>query len=467
MAAVNRRRWPYFFMVAAGVLISTTDSSMINVALHSIMRTFSTSLPATELVVLVYLSTITITLVVWGHLADIYGRGRTFLLGILIFSGAALGCSFAGSLAQLVVMRSIQGVGAAMMMSSGPAIIKMVFPPDQLGRGLGLVGLATSCGLMSGPVVSGLLIQYFSWRGIFLVTLPLSLAMFVVGRFLLQLNQEEPAARLNRRYDWKGFLLWAVAILLFVGMISFYELMSVRTSAFAFTCFLLVSIAFVLVERHVQDPLMPWILFRRRYFSTATITSALSFSVLFIVILLIPFYLDYTLKLPANRIGLVMLALPSSLVIVSPLAGWLYDHIGARILTTSGLAVCCLAIVSMARFDTETPIIEILVKLTLLGAGQAIFLSPNSASILSRVEERYTGVASGILATARNLGMLVGVGLAGSVFSLFFARYSGGGDLHTFQAEHIPHFLLALQWTFYLAASLSAVGCLLSSLRNS
>ena len=117
MAAVNRRRWPYFFMVAAGVLISTMDSSMINVALPSIMRTFSTSLPATELVVLVYLSTITITLVVWGHLADIYGRGRTFLLGILIFSGAALGCSFAGSLAQLVVMRSIQGVGAAMMMS--------------------------------------------------------------------------------------------------------------------------------------------------------------------------------------------------------------------------------------------------------------------------------------------------------------------------------------------------------------
>ena len=222
-------------MVAAGVLISTMDSSMINVALPSIMRSFSTSLPATELVVLVYLSTITITLVVWGHLADIYGRGRTFLLGILIFSGAALGCSFAGSLAQLVVMRSIQGVGAAMMMSSGPAIIKMIFPPDQLGRGLGLVGLATSCGLMSGPVVSGLLIQYFSWRGIFLVTLPFSLAMFVVGRFLLQLNQEEPATRLNRRYDWKGFLLWAVAILLFVGLISFYELMSVRISAFIFT----------------------------------------------------------------------------------------------------------------------------------------------------------------------------------------------------------------------------------------
>ncbi|MGW8160501.1 MAG: MFS transporter [Desulfoprunum sp.] len=466
MATVNPRRWPYFFMVAAGVLMSTMDSSMINVALPSIMRSFSTSLPATQLVVLVYLSTITITLVVWGHLADIYGRGKTFLVGILVFAGAALGCSCAGSLAQLVAMRSIQGAGAAMMMSSGPAIIKMVFPPDQLGRGLGLVGLATSCGLMSGPVVSGLLIQYFSWRGIFLVTLPLSLSMFVVGRFQLRLNQESLVARLNRSYDWKGFFLWAVSILLFVNLISFYEIMSIRIIALMIICLLLVSIAFVLVERRVQDPLMPCILFRRRYFSTASITAALSFTVLFIVILIIPFYLDTILQLPANRIGLVMLALPSSLVIVSPLAGWLYDHIGARILTTSGLAVCSLAIFSMTRFDTQTPIIEILVKLSFLGAGQAIFLSPNSASILSKVEERYTGIASGILATARNLGMLVGVGLSGTVFSLVFARYSGGGDLHAFQAEYIPHFLVALQWTFYLAASLSAAGCFLSSLRN-
>ncbi|WP_275888854.1 MFS transporter [Desulfoprunum benzoelyticum] len=454
-------------MVAAGVLISTMDSSMINVALPSIMRSFSTSLPATQLVVLVYLSTITITLVVWGHLADIYGRGKIFLLGILIFSGAALGCFGAGSLGQLVAWRSLQGAGAAMMMSSGPAIIKMVFPPDQLGRGLGLVGLATSCGLMSGPVVSGLLIQYVSWRGIFLVTLPLSLAMFGVGRFYLRLNQDVPAARLTRRYDWKGFFLWAVAIFLFVSLISFYELMPLQIIALICICLLFVLAAFVLVEREVEDPLIPSILFRRRYFSTATITAALSFAVLFIVILLIPFFLDYILKLPADRIGLVMLALPSSLVIVSPLAGWLYDHIGARILTTSGLAVCCLAILSMAGFDTQTPLIEIFFKLSLLGAGQAIFLSPNSASILSRVEERYTGVASGILATARNLGMLVGVGLAGSVFSLFFARYSGGGSLHTFQAEHVSHFLLALQWTFYLAASLSAAGCVLSSLRNS
>jgi len=250
-----------FFMVAAGVLMSTMDSSMINVALPSIMRSFSTSLPATQLVVLVYLSTITITLVVWGHLADIYGRGKTFLVGILVFAGAALGCSCAGSLAQLVAMRSIQGAGAAMMMSSGPAIIKMVFPPDQLGRGLGLVGLATSCGLMSGPVVSGLLIQYFSWRGIFLVTLPLSLSMFVVGRFQLRLNQESLVARLNRSYDWKGFFLWAVSILLFVNLISFYEIMSIRIIALMIICLLLVSIAFVLVERRVQDPLMPCILF--------------------------------------------------------------------------------------------------------------------------------------------------------------------------------------------------------------
>ncbi len=341
MGTTHSRRWPYFYMVAVGVLISTMDSSMINVALPSIMRSFSTSLAVSQLIVLVYLSVITITLVLWGHLSDSYGRGKIYLFGVLTFAVAAVGSSIAASFPQLVVMRGLQGVGAAMMMSSGPAIIKMVFPPEQLGRGFRLVGLATSCGLMSGPVISGLLIRYFSWRGVFLVTLPLSLSVYIVGHFYLGLDRDEKSLLVKRKFDWAGFVLWGAAIFLFILLISFYEIMGTKLIIFCSISLVSATGLFCLYERQVQQPLLPYTLFQRRYFATASITAALSFAVLFMVILLIPFYLDYVLQLPADRIGLVMLTLPSSLVIVSPAAGWIYDHIGARLPTTLGLGISC------------------------------------------------------------------------------------------------------------------------------
>lgn len=463
---LQSRRWLYFLLVATGVLLSTMDSSMINVALPSIMRYFSASLAATELVVLAYLSTITIFLVFCGHLADIWGRGQVYLKGMLIFAGASFGCYYSTVLGQLILFRCIQGVGAAMMMSAGPAIIKMVFPADQLGRGLGLIGLATSCGLMGGPVVSGFLIQYFSWRLIFLVTLPVSLAMCIIGHLCLLPQLQNEVERQKRTFDWRGSALWGLLVVLFVASVSLAESMTPERCIFASLLFLSLIALFFRIERQVKDPIIPFVLFRERYFSTAVVTAGLSFAILFIILLLIPFYLDYVRQLSADRIGLIMLAVPGTLVVVSPLSGWLYDKMGARILTTFGLAVCCLAILSMLSLDVDSHELSIAARLALLGAGQAIFLSPNSASVLARVSEGYTGIAAGILATARNLGMLLGVGLSGLIFSFFFSFSSGGGSLHTFQPKQIPVFMLSLHWTFAIAAIMAAMGCLLSTLRE-
>ncbi len=463
---VQSRRWLYFLLVATGVLLSTMDSSMINVALPSIMRSFSTSLATTQLVVLAYLSTITIFLVFWGHISDIWGRGQVYLKGMLLFAGASIGCYFSASLVQLVVFRCVQGVGAAMMMSSGPAITKMVFPADQLGRGLGLIGLATSCGLMCGPVVSGFLIEYFSWRLIFLVTLPVSLLMCIIGHIGLLSHLQNIAKTQKRHFDWPGFFLWGILVVLFVALVSLTETMTWPQYSIAGLLFFLLIALFFRIERHVQEPLIPFALFRERYFTTAVVTASMSFAILFVVLLLVPFYLDYILKLSADRIGLIMFALPVTLVVVSPLSGWLYDKRGARILTTLGLAVSCLAILTMLGLGADSKELSIAVRLALLGAGQAIFLSPNSASVLARVSERYTGVAAGILATARNLGMLLGVGLSGLIFSFIFSLYSNGGSLHTFQPEQRAVFMLALRWTFGLAAVMAALGCILSSLRE-
>ena len=176
-----------------GVFLSTMDSGMINVALPTIMRSFDLSLEYAEFVVTFYLLTITITLVFWGKLADRLGRGNIYLAGMTLFTIGALACYFSPTYSWLLFSRFIQALGAAMMMSSGPAIIKTVFPVDHLGRSLGLVGIATACGLLTGPFVSGLVLSLYSWRVIFLITLPVSILAVVLGKFFLldHLSQSE------------------------------------------------------------------------------------------------------------------------------------------------------------------------------------------------------------------------------------------------------------------------------------
>ena len=157
-------------LVATGVFMSTLDSSMLNVALPSIMEAFGSPLALTEWVIIIYLLTITIMLLFWGHLSIRFGADRIYNLGLLIFSIGSLLCFLSTGIHPLIFCRFVQAMGASMMMAMGPALIKSVLPAEQLGRGLGQIGIATSMGLMAGPVISGLLIHWSHWRFIFLIT---------------------------------------------------------------------------------------------------------------------------------------------------------------------------------------------------------------------------------------------------------------------------------------------------------
>ncbi len=454
-------------MVAVGVFLSTMDSSMVNVALPTIMRSFSTTLAQAEWVALIYLLTITITLLIWGRLSDRLGKGKMYLLGMLVFTIGSVACYIASSLAMLIFCRFIQACGASMMMSSGPAIIKMVFPVHQLGRALGLVGIATSIGLMSGPVISGFLIQFYSWRLLFLVTVPVSLLCFAVGWYWLLPLIPSPAIGSFKatRFDWTGLVVWTllltVAVLASTHHGAFPKGM-VLAWVFGF-CVLLFF--FKIIEQRAEEPLLPLFLFRDRYYAIGMSCAALSFVVLFVVLLLIPFYLDYVLLLPVKRIGLVMMSVPLAVFVVSPLSGWLYDRMGARLLTTAGLSLCCLALICLCFLDEQSTVIDVAWRLVLLGAGQALFLSPNTASVLSIVDPHHIGITSGVLATARNIGMLIGVTFAGLVFGEVFSFLSGGLDLKDFSSVHITAFIRSLQISFGLTALVAMSGVLLSGRR--
>ena len=428
--------------MAAGVFMSTLDSSMVNIALPFIMKDFHSSLADTQWVVLIYLLTITATLLFWGHLADRLGRGRIYTSGLLIFALGSLACTWAPGLTFLVTARFSQALGGAMMMAAGPAIIKEAFPREQLGRGLGLIGMAVSLGLMSGPSLGGFLLELASWRVLFFLTVPLGLIFaFFAIRVL-----PGPTRHYTGPLDWLGSLAWAAALVLLCLTLSHASAPNWQAAGLLLTggAGVVALACFIAIEARLPHPLLALKLFRNRHFSLAIVSAMLSFTVLFGVILLIPFYLDRVLGLPPSRIGLVMLAIPSSILVVSPLAGWLSDQVGARFISTLGLSVSTLGVFLLTTIQAATSPLMIAGQLLLVGLGQALFLSPNSASVLSQVEAEKTGAAAALLATARNLGMLLGIAQAALIFSLFFRGLTNGLDLRDFQPEHAAAFLTSL-----------------------
>ena len=456
-----QRRWPLFVVVAVGVFMSTLDSSMVNIALPSIMRDFGSHLHTTEWVVLVYLLTITATLLLWGHLGDRVGKNKIYSGGLLLFALGSLACALAGNLATLVVSRCGQAVGAAMMMATGPAIIKQYFPPNQLGRSLGLIGVAVSLGLMTGPVLGGIIMEFYSWRAIFLVTVPVGFVFFLLARRIIPVSLR---SRRGHYFDWPGALLWAVALLLLSLAMS--QATAADRSGLRVVALLaaggLALVLFVKVEIMSRRPLLPLHLFLLRFFNAAVFSAVLSFMILFVVIMLTPFYLDRVLALSSSRIGLVMMSIPLAVMVVAPVAGHLSDRIGARLLSTAGLLLSSLGLLSMGGLAADVRPWQVAVRLAVMGCGQAMFLAPNSASLLGRVERQYAGASAALLATARNLGMLLGIAQAGLVFALVFSSVTGGLDMKDFSGSNTGAFMQAMHAAFHVAAVFGFVGVVVS-----
>jgi len=385
---------------------------------------------------------------------------------MLLFSLGSLACYFAPSYPVLLVSRFFQALGASMMMSSGPALIKMVFPADHLGRSLGLVGIATACGLLSGPFISGIMLSMFSWRAIFLVSLPVSVTVLLLGRFFILHRLPPAGSRALFAFDWLGSCCWVTIVVLGLSLFHNLERFFSLYHSVTFALFVALVIAFIRVEKNAASPILPIGLLRKRFYWVAVLTAAISFATMFTVLVLVPFYLEYVIRLPVEKVGRVMMAVPATLIVLSPLSGWLYDKIGARFLTTAGLGLCCLALLGLATLSADSSMAEVTVKLALLGAGQSVFLSPNSASVLSQVSEEYAGITAGILATARNFGMVAGATLAAALFSWWFTFYSGGAQLADYTLSDRNAFILALKTTFLMSACLALLGGILSVRRG-
>ncbi len=452
--------------------MSTMDSSMVNVALPTLMKVFGGSLAMTEWVVLMYLLTVTVTLLFWGSLSSSIGQGRLYSRGIAFFTAGSLFCSLAPSLGFLIGARFVQATGAAMMMAMGPALINSSYPRKHLGKGLGMVGIATSLGLMTGPVLSGLLLRWSHWRFIFLVTVPVGLLVYIFfGKTLTSVGSPARPFDGIRRFDLAGGGLYLLAVTATVVLLTSAGKGCCGHSPFPWSWYILPAVPllwllFVVHELRQKRPLLPVRLFRDRFFAMAMLSAMLSFVVLFFVLLLMPFYLSSVRGFPPDQVGWFMMAVPLCVFFVAPLAGRLHDKIGARIIASTGLSICLCSLLLLTRLTADTPAFYIIAALALLGVGQAMFLAPNSAAALAGVAHDKSGITSSLLATSRNMGMLLGTALAGFIFAHAYGNLTGGLDIREYTPDQVIPFIGALHQTFVVGSWIGLAAVLSSWLRG-
>ena len=363
-----------------------------------------------------YLLTTSCLLIAFGRLADIIGRKLIYTSGVLIFTCGTILCSLSGGIYQLIIFRVLQATGGAMMVANSAALITETFPDTERGKALGLIGGIVAIGLTCGPPLGGFILEELGWRWIFYLNIPVGIIGFGLAVFILK---KRPVLLLGQKFDIRGaFFLASGLILLLLGLNQWQNSgWSSPTTHWLFVGFLFFGSLFLVTETKSKNPIIQLSFFRHRIFGIGNLNVLLAYLSHLSVVFLMPFYLARVLELSPSQMGWILITVPLCLSIIAPLSGWLSDKIGTRILTTSGLLLAGVSILSLMQLDLNSNYQDVVLRLIALGLGAGMFYSPNNSSIMGSVSQENYGRAAGILATMRNLGMVMGVSIASVIFT--------------------------------------------------
>lgn len=450
------RKWWVLSTVACGTFMATLDSSIVNIALPTLTKALHADIRQIKWVVVIYLLTITVTLLPLGKLSDTYGRRRLFQMGFLVFSASSLLCGLAQTLNILMAARIVQGLGAAMLMANGPAVVTSTFGVRERGRALGVLSMVVSVGLVSGPSFGGFMISHFGWRSIFLINVPVGL----VGFYFAKRYLERSRPRLDSPpFDWGGAFIQALLLpcfLLFVDPPTMQLLGRFSDHVSRVVLFIacgILGFVFFSIQKQVPSPLLDLNLFKIRNFWAANLANFLNFISYSSLLVLMPFYLEEVLFYDPERAGYFMSVIPLTVFFVAPISGWLCDRFGSRTLSILGTGIGGIAMILMAGAfggglkETSSPV-TILMYLGMIGLASGMFQAPNNVTIMSSIPNEKLGLASAVMAMIRNLGLVTGTGVSAKIFS--WRQFETNDFIHSF------HVSLGVAGFFAIAAMTSS-----------
>ncbi len=441
-------------VVSLSSFMTAFMASSVNIALPAIGREFLMDAVLLNWVASAYLLPTAMFLLPMGRLADIRGRKRIFLLGLSIFSLTSLALAFSTQPSWLLALRGVQGIGCAMIFGTAMAILTSVWPAQRRGFALGINIGTVYLGLTLGPVLGGLLTDHLGWRSIFWSGAALGGVLLVLT---LRHIRGEWADSRGERFDVLGSGIYALSLLSLMYGLS---LLPERQGLSLVVLGLGGLMVFILWENRVAHPVFDVRLFMgNRLFVFSNLTAMIHYSATFAVVFLLSLYLQYIRGLSAQAAGLILMAQPVVMALLTPVTGHLSDRIEPRLLASGGMGVTAGGLFWLTALRQDSPLPMLVFILILLGAGYALFSSPNTNAVMSSVQQKSYGVASSILATMRMCGQMFSMGVVMLVFALCIGR-------EPITPANAPAFMQSLMLACWLFALLSGAGIFFSLVRG-
>jgi EmrB/QacA subfamily drug resistance transporter len=428
--------------------------SAVNLALPTIGKDLNADAISLGWVISSFILSSAIFLLPFGRLADIIGRKKIFTYGISLFTVSTFLIIFSRSVTSLIVLRIFQGLSSAMIFGTSLAIITSVFQPGERGKAMGINITAVYLGLSCGPVVGGLLTQYFGWRSIFAFLVPFGIISLILIKRKIKTEWADAA---GEKFDWSGSLIYGIALSSFMygfsRLPSFIGWICIATG-------ILMAIIFLIVENKITHPVFDIrLVLRNRVFAFSGIAALIHYSATSATGFFISLYLQYLKGLDARTAGLIMISQPIAMTLLSPLAGKLSDKRNPGIIASIGMGMTATGLILLCFITMTTPDYLIVLLLVLMGIGFGLFSSPNSNAIMSSVEKRHLGVASGVVGTMRMIGQMMSMGIAMMLLSVFIGKQAINPSTY-------PGLISAMKAGFLIFSILSVFGIFASLARN-
>ncbi len=463
-------KWWNFWTIAAGTFFSVVDHGSVLIALPGIESHFDATLESVQWVVIAYALVISVLLLPMGRLGDVVGRRRVYITGTAIFVIASLGATFAPSLEILVTMRVFKGIGAGMVQGCGMGMMLAAFSDAERGKALGTHLSVVGMGAIAGPAIGGFLVAYLGWQSVFFVNVPAGCIVLALSWFLLERG---PVTGQNRRphsatFDWAGAGVSGLILLVLLLVVGNGNSLGWQ-SAPVIVGGIAVAIGmafFIWWELRTASPMLDLRLFANRVFGIGAASAWLSFFGTSAARFLMPFYLQRVLGYSPEQVGLMMIPAALCMVILGPPSGRLSDRFGWQALTVIGLAMSAAgALVLAFALQERSAVWFVIATMMMQSAGNAVFNSPNSSSIISVVDRSRYGVVSALTQLIRNSANVVSVAVSTTIVVSTMATYGVEPKLEAVNPGVATAFVAGLRWAYLAMGCAVGTGVVISLYR--
>ncbi|MDR0420357.1 MAG: MFS transporter [Prevotellaceae bacterium] len=427
--------------------------SAINLSLPQIGEALSMGAISQSWIATAYLISTAVFQVPFARLADLSGRKKMFIAGLMLYAVSTFMCGLAPSGAVLIIMRAVSGMGSAMIFGTAMAILVSIFPPQDRGKAIGINTATVYLALASGPFLGGIITHNAGWQCLFYIMGALGFAVAIFSTVILKNEWTEAK---GERFDYRGSIIYAVS--LFGIIFGFSELPN--TLGFVLVAVgIICSVAFVFYELKCIQPVFDVRIFRgNKVFGLSCLSALLNYACTSAVAFMMSLYLQYIRGFSPQNAGLILVIQACIQCPVSLYAGRLSDRLNPSILATVGMGIIAAGLAGLVFVSTDTSMMFIILLLFLLGFGFGLFSSPNSNIIMSSVDKKYYGQASATMGTVRLTGQAFSMGIATMAISMSTGNKIISPELHS-------GFMQSFHITFLICIALCIAGIYASSFR--